>query len=75
MFKVLVEVIYCIIHKHVCIDYVSLVKYANILPFDKFFEDTYYNKINCIGISEVLMNIVSCHGFAIDNKPTLILTC
>ena len=49
-------------------------KYPNIQSFDQGFEDKYYNDINIIGITEVLMNIVSYHGFQKDNTPTAILT-
>ena len=73
MFKVLGAVVYFIIYKYFFLDYIFQ-RYPNIYSFDQGFEDKYYNDINIIGITEVLMNIVSYHGFSKDNTPTAILT-
>ena len=75
MFEVLGAVIYCIIDKHVCLDYIFLQKDQNILSFDKSFLDAYYNEISGISTPELLMNIVSCNLFVKENTPTVTLTC
>ena len=38
------------------------------------FEDTSFNNLSGIGITDILLNIVSCYGFIQDNNSTLILT-
>ena len=51
-----------------------LQKHPNVLSFGQGFEDTSCNDINGIRIPEILMNIVSCHGFVNENTTTVILT-
>ena len=50
-------------------------KHPEILSFHKGFEDTSYNEISVIVIPDLLMNIVSYHGFAKENNPNVILIC
>ena len=45
------------------------------MSFHKGFEDTSYNEISVIVIPDLLMNIVSYHGFAKENNPNVILIC
>ena len=63
MFKVLGVVVYWIIHKNICLDYVVLKKYPNISSIDQSFEETLYKSINGIYIDEVLVNRVLCNTF------------
>ena len=46
------------------------VKFAN-----KVFENTTYNDISAIEIPELLMNIISRHGFFNNTNSAVILSC
>ena len=74
MFKVLGALIYCIIDKQICLDYIILQKYTNISSFNECSENESYNNIYGIGSTMLLMNIGSCNVFEKDNTPTVILT-
>ena len=68
VFKVLSCVIYTIIINYVCIDYLaSELKINSELPVSYGggfkHEDRSYDKISGIGIPDLLMNLMSCHGF------------
>ena len=78
MFRVLSCVIYTIIGKYVCIDYLGYEKskvsdlrlgvtgrYKNV--------DTYYDNVLEIGIPDQLLNLLSCHGFSNNNESVVIL--
>ena len=68
MFRVLSCVIYTIIVKYVCIDYLGYEKSKlsdlrlGLTGRYKHF-DTYYENILGIGIPDLLLNFLSCHGF------------
>ena len=67
-FKVLTCVIYKIINKYVCIDYLACQsKQLSELPVGSGggfkHRNKIYEKILGIGISDLLMNLMSCHGF------------
>ena len=80
VFKVLSCVVYTMIEKYVCIDYLCTlnnklseikVNYANLNKH----EDQDYNNLFGIGIPDILMNIVSCHGFINNDDSIVILKC
>ena len=61
-------VLYTLIYNHVCIDYLFC-KYKTLsnISSHRIPEQTSYNILIGIGITEVLLNRVSCHGFT--EKP------
>ena len=67
-------VFYSIIENHVCIVYLCC-QYKKLISIfsDKIFEQASYNILLGIGIIEVLMNLVSLHGFTEKPNPTVIL--
>ena len=73
---VLSFVLYYVIYNHVCIDYICCYsKTLSVISSGKMFGEESYNGLLGIGIPEVLMKLVSCHG--LTNKPnlTVILVC
>ena len=59
-----------------CIDYLCCnSKTLSVVACDKIFEEASYNGLLGIGILEVLMNLVSCHGFMKKPNLTVILLC
>ena len=74
IYKVLVVVVYWLLDKYVCIDYLFLHKYKKSLSH-RVFEDTLYDEVLVIGIHKFLLNIISCYGFTQDDTPTVIFTC
>ena len=80
MFRVLSCVIYTIIRKYVCIDYLDNEKsklsdlrlgvsgrYKHI--------DTDYDNILGFGIPDLLLNLLSCQGFSKNSESVVILKC
>ena len=61
-FKVLVSVVYLIIDKKMCLDYMFL-KQEGLSLHDKSFHNHTFDDISGTGIPEVLMNIMSCYGY------------
>ena len=57
VFKVLGVVIYCILDKHVCSDYLCLQKENKLSILHKGFEDTFYDKLSRIGILEMYLKL------------------
>ena len=80
IFRVLSCVIYTIISKYVCIDYLGSDKSKlSDLRLDvtgryKHF-DTYYDNVLGIGIPYLLLNLLSCHGFSKNSKSVVVLKC
>ena len=79
-FKVLSCVIYAIIKHYVCIDYVAFQpKQLNEIPVGSRgvfkYGDRSFDKILGIGISYLLMNLMSCHGFLKNISFIFILKC
>ena len=78
MFKVLSCVIYTIISNYVCIDYLgSDRKKLSDLRLGpggsyKNFNKSYDNVLG-FGITDLLMNFLSCHGFLKNNDSVVIL--
>ena len=68
MFKVLSCVIYTSIRKYVCIDYLGSDRSKlsdlrlGVSGRYKNFDTDYYNVLE-IGIPDLLLNLLSCHGF------------
>ena len=76
--RVLSRVLYSFIENYVCIDYLGCqYKRLSTICSDKIFSGMSYNSFLGIGIPEVLMNLISCHGFMKDNffirVPLLVL--
>ena len=80
MFRVFSCVIYTNIGKCVYIDYLGTKKpKLSDLPLGgtrKYKRnDTDYDKVLGIGISDTLLNLLSCHGFSKNNESVVILKC
>ena len=77
--KVLSCVIYTIISNYVCNDYLACEKKIGELPvsFGGNFkhENKSYDKILGIGIPNLLMNLMSFHGFLKNINPIVVLKC
>ena len=80
MFKVWSCVIYKIIDRYVCIDYLGTVK-KKIgelrlgYTLSRKHDGMYYNNLFGIGIPDILLNMLSCHGFLKKNDFIVILKC
>ena len=80
MFKVLSCVIYTIIEKYVCIDYLGTekkeIRDLNIgSTLSSKHDGMDYNNLFGIGIPDVLLDIFSCHGFLKNDDSIVILKC
>ena len=76
VFRVLSFVVYSFIDNFVWIGYISCQsKILSVSYSDKISMDRSYIKLLCIIIPEVLMNLISCHGFIKDTNSTAILLC
>ena len=76
MFRVLSCVLYYVIENYFCIEYLCCQsKPLSVICYDKMFASTSYNELPGIGIPEVLMNLISCHGFMKKTDSTVILLC
>ena len=76
MYWVLSCVVYSLIDNYVCIDYISCQsKTLSRISSKPTFEQTSFNILISIGIPELLLNLVSCHGFIKKPKSTAILNC
>ena len=72
--KVLGSVIYLIIIKYVCADYLCIQQVLLSLK-NKLFQNITFNYISGIFIPVLLMNIMSCRGFLKEYNATVILKC
>ena len=59
---------------YLCVDYLCLQK-AQIPLERNGFVNTTFNNISGIGITELLMKIMSCNWFMKDNETTIISSC
>ena len=80
MFRVLSYVIYTIISKYVCIDYLGSYKSKwsglHLGGTGKYKHyDTDYNNVLGIGIPDLLLNLLSCHVFSKNDEYVVILKC
>ena len=73
IFKVLGVVVYFFLGKYVCIDYLCIEKEKKLYFSHRGFEETASENISGIGITEILLNIVSCYGFIQEVTSTLML--
>ena len=74
MYKVIGSVIYTIINNYICIGYMIMMQ-DNLSNHDNNFKNTKLNNVSGLGIPDVLMNIMSCHGFLQPSISKVILTC
>ena len=64
LYRVLSCVVYALIDNYFCIDYISCQpKTLRSISSKPTFEQTNFNILLGIGIPELLLNLVSCHGF------------
>ena len=76
VYIVLIFVVYSLIDNYVCIDYLPFQSKTLISVSSKpTFEQTSFNVLLGIGIPELLLNLVSCHGFMEKPDLTVILNC
>ena len=80
MFKVLSCVIYTIIYIYVCIDYLGTeIKKISELRLGCTLKTKHegmdYDNLFGIGIPDILLNMLSCHGFLNNNESIVILKC
>ena len=76
LYIVLSCVVYTLIYNYVCIDYLSCQsKTLSGISNNPTFKDTSFNLILGIGIPELLLNLLSCHGFMMNSNSTVILNC
>ena len=75
-FRVLRCVSYTIIDHYVCIDYPACQSKKLIqIPMDSKYVEKYFNRRSGIGITDLLMKLLSCHSFSKNMKYILILKC
>ena len=76
MYRVLSCVPYSVIENYVCIDYLCChFKNLSVISSDKISEEASYNGLLSMGIPDLFMNLVSCHGFMEKQNSTVILVC
>ena len=80
MFKVLSCVIYTIINKYVCIDYLGTDKKTKSdlkigCTLSSKHDGMDYNNLFGIGIPDILLNMLSCNGFLKNDDSIVILKC
>ena len=69
-------VVYSLIYNYVCINYISCQSKILISVSSKpTFEQISFNILLGIGIPEILLNLVSCHGFMKKPNSTVISNC
>ena len=72
IFRVLGSVVYTIIDNYICLDYMFLFQYK-LFKHDRNFENK-LSDFSWMGIPEILMNFMSCHGFSMNQLSKFILT-
>ena len=80
MFRVLSCVIYTIIDRYVCIDYLGIdtkkiIELRLGCTLKTKYEGMDYDNLFGIGIPYNLLNMLSCHGFLNNNESIVILKC
>ena len=80
IFKVLSCVIYTIIDRYVCIDYLGTeIKKLSELRLGCYLKTKHegmdYDNLFGIGIPYIILNMLSCHGFLNNNEYIVILKC
>ena len=75
-FKVLSSIVYFIMDDIVCVDFMCFPETKiHVTCKVQGFGNRTYNAVSIIGIPEILMNIISCHGFVNNTKSAVILLC
>ena len=68
--------VYCITDRYVCVDYKCCTKTKiNVTSKEKVFENRTYNDVSGTGTTELLMNIILCHGFVNNKNSAVLLSC
>ena len=76
MYRVLSCVVYYLMENYFCIEYLSCQsKTLGSISSKPIFEQTSFNILIGIGIPELLLNLVSCHGFTKKPNSAVILNC
>ena len=76
IFKVLSSIFYCITEKYVCVYYLCCMKTKlHVTGRGQGSESIRYFSVSGIFIPEILMNIISCHGFVNNTKSDVKLSC
>ena len=71
VYIVLSCVVYNLTYNYVCIDYLLCqLKTLCGISINPTFKETSFNLLLGIGIPELLMNLVSCHGFMLKSNST-----
>ena len=74
VYRVLGCVVYTLIEKYVCIDYLSCQsKTLCGISSNPTFKEKSFNLLLGIGIPELLLNLVSCHGFMTKSNSTVVV--
>ena len=73
MYRVIGTVIYTIIDNYICLDYMGMLQYK-WSKHDIFFKDQ-VQWFSGLGIPEIFINIMPCHGFSKPSISTVISTC
>ena len=74
MYKVAEAVVYTIIDDNICLDYLDSTQ-KRLSKYGNNFENIKFNNLSGLGIPEILMNVMSCHGSAKYSILAVILTC
>ena len=56
------------------LDYLGLLQ-EKLSKHDNNFENTNFKNLSGLGISDILINIMSCHGFSKSSISIVVLTC
>ena len=76
LYRVLSFVVYTLIENYVCIDYLLCQsKTLSDISINQTFKDKSFNILLGIAIPELLLGLVSCHGFMKKEDSTVILNC
>ena len=76
VYIVLSSIVYTLIDNYVYIDYLSCQsKKLCDISSNPIFEERSFNLLLGIGIPELLLNLVSCHGFTKKSNSTVTLNC
>ena len=74
--KVLISIVYFIPENYVCVDYLCCPKNKlHVTNKWQGFENRTYNAVPGIIMTELLINIISCHRFFNDKNSAVIFSC
>ena len=74
IYKVIWGLICAIIDEHICLEYLGLLL-ETLSKHNDNFKNSKFNNLSRLGITDILINIISCHGFDKSSISTAILTC